>query len=56
MNNRIVRAVSAPLLPAVARRMLTKNLGRDLLEHCAAEMNHLATRLPALHDEFRDLP
>jgi hypothetical protein len=28
-------------------------LGRALLAHCAVEMNHLATFLPALHEEFR---
>jgi DAPG hydrolase PhiG domain len=28
-------------------------LGMALLSHCAVEMNHLATFLPALHEEFR---
>jgi hypothetical protein len=28
--------------------------GQALLSHCAVEMNHLASFLPALHEEFRD--
>ena len=28
-------------------------LGTGLLAHCAVEMNHLASFLPALHEEFR---
>jgi hypothetical protein len=28
-------------------------LGMGLLAHCAVEMNHLASFLPALHEEFR---
>ena len=31
-------------------------LGAALLHHCAAEMNHLATFLPALHEEFAGTP
>ncbi len=30
------------------RRMIPRRLGRDLLVHCAEEMNHLASFLPAL--------
>jgi hypothetical protein len=29
-------------------------LGVALLSHCAVEMNHLASFLPALHAEFHD--
>jgi hypothetical protein len=40
----------------VGRRLFTPNdaSARDLLVHCAQEMAHLATRLPALHEEFGD--
>ena len=31
-------------------------LGAALLHHCAAEMNHLASFLPALHEEFAGTP
>jgi hypothetical protein len=32
----------------VRRMMIPERLGRDLLVHCAEEMNHLASFLPAL--------
>jgi hypothetical protein len=31
-----------------------KNLGVGLLSHCAVEMNHLASFLPALYEEFAE--
>lgn len=31
-------------------------LGAGLLHHCASEMNHLASFLPALYEEFKDTP
>jgi len=30
--------------------------GYDLLFHCASEMNHLASFLPALYEEFKGTP
>ena len=37
--------------PLVRRRMLPGRLGRDLFIHCAEEMNHLASFLPALFEQ-----
>jgi hypothetical protein len=31
-------------------------LGTGLLHHCASEMNHLASFLPALYEEFNGTP
>lgn len=36
----------------VARYSLPLAMGRDLLVHCAMEMNHLASFLPALYEEY----
>jgi hypothetical protein len=33
----------------VAKRAVPITQGRDMVVHCAAEMNHLASFLPALH-------
>ena len=39
--------------PAWVRRLLSpKNLGRDMVVHCALEMNHLARFLPELHAQY----
>ncbi|MEQ3723361.1 hypothetical protein [Alcanivorax sp.] len=35
-----------------AKRAATIENGRDLFVHCAMEMNHLASFLPELHDEY----
>lgn len=43
-------------LPRLGRRLLPRNIGHDLLYHCASEMNHLASFLPALHEEFNGTP
>jgi hypothetical protein len=44
-RNPIDRLLEAPF---IRRRMVPARLGRDLLVHCAEEMNHLAGFLPAL--------
>jgi hypothetical protein len=36
----------------VAKRSLPLSMGRDLLVHCAMEMNHLASFLPALYRDY----
>ncbi len=36
----------------VTRRAVSLSQGRDLLAHCAAEMNHLASFLPALYADY----
>lgn len=45
---RLPARLTAPALPV--------SIGRDMVEHCAAEMNHLARFLPGLWEEFRDVP
>jgi hypothetical protein len=44
--DRAMRPVAARVLGASARS------AQELLVHCAQEMNHLAARLPALHERF----
>ncbi len=43
-----------PLIPsrAIARRAVSLDQGRDLVVHCATEMNHLASFLPALYFDY----
>jgi hypothetical protein len=50
--------VLAAPLAVIARRELraTESDARALLVHCAQEMAHLATFLPGLYAEFRDVP
>ncbi|MDG2304650.1 MAG: hypothetical protein P8R42_08315 [Candidatus Binatia bacterium] len=36
----------------VARRAVSLELGRDMVVHCAMEMNHLASFLPALYADY----
>jgi len=42
-------------VPPQAHQQL-RLIGPDMLYHCAAEMNHLASFLPQLYAEFRDTP
>jgi hypothetical protein len=44
------------MLPGIARRVLPGRIGCDVLFHCANEMNHLATFLPQLYEEFKGSP
>lgn len=45
LGNRIDGILASP---SVRRRTIPRRIGRDLLVHCAEEMNHLASFLPAL--------
>ena len=56
LTNKAVRPLAKPLLPRVAPRLLPTSFGYDLLFHCASEMNHLASFLPDLYAEFKDIP
>ncbi|MGV9802022.1 DAPG hydrolase family protein [Mycobacterium sp. NPDC003449] len=56
LAGRAARLVGAAALPHLAGRMMGANFGHDLAFHCAAEMNHLASFLPDLHEEFKDTP
>lgn len=38
--------------PSVRRRLLPDSAGTALLRHCSEEMNHLATILPELYEQF----
>ena len=46
--NRVVRPVVSRIIGATA------DYARDLMVHCAQEMNHLAGFLPALYEQFGD--
>lgn len=56
LTRRSARQFANAALPRIGRRLLPRNIGHDLLYHCASEMNHLATFLPALYEEFRGTP
>ncbi|OLR93922.1 hypothetical protein BJP25_15830 [Actinokineospora bangkokensis] len=51
-----VRTAANLVIPHLGKLLIPASLGRDLLHHCAAEMNHLAGFLPRLHEEFRGTP
>lgn len=38
----------------VTKRLVDRNLGRDMVIHCGMEMNHLASFLPALYSDYHD--
>ena len=46
--NRVVRPVVSRIIG------VTADYARDLMVHCAHEMNHLAGFLPALYEQFGD--
>jgi hypothetical protein len=50
-----LRVTAGRLLPAVAARKVSE-FGPVMVQHCAQEMNHLASFLPQLYEEFRDRP
>lgn len=56
MTTNVGRLALGPVVSAAARYAASNRLGRDLLHHCATEMNHLAGFLPDLYAEFRDTP
>ena len=45
------RALSSDL---IFDRIVTQDLGRDMVVHCGMEMNHLASFLPALHADYHE--
>lgn len=50
------RAAVRPALPRLGAQLANPSTSKDLLFHCGQEMNHLAQFLPALFEEFKDLP
>ena len=56
LNSRLVAAAANAVLPRVVRRVAPARIAHDVLFHCASEMNHLATFLPQLYDEFNGSP
>ncbi|WP_132992696.1 DAPG hydrolase family protein [Gordonia zhaorongruii] len=55
LANPLTRKVGRAPIAKVGRQDL-RVFGPDMLQHCAQEMNHLATFLPSLYEEFRDIP
>jgi DAPG hydrolase PhiG domain len=56
LNNPAARTLLTPLLPRVSHRLVPRTIGHDLLFHCASEMNHLASFLPELYEQFHNTP
>jgi hypothetical protein len=56
LTQRPARHVANLVLPRLAAKLLPATIGHDLLFHCASEMNHLASFLPALYEEFNGTP
>lgn len=50
-----VRVMAPHALSRMARQDL-RVFGPDMMQHCAQEMNHLASFLPRLYEEFSDIP
>ncbi|GAA0949710.1 hypothetical protein GCM10009554_48680 [Kribbella koreensis] len=56
LTGRTARKLGGSALPRLGRKVLGPTFGQDLLYHCGAEMNHLASFLPQLHEEFNGTP
>ncbi|MFE9252769.1 DAPG hydrolase family protein [Streptomyces sp. NPDC007088] len=56
LTKRAARKLGNSALPHLGGRALGPTFGQDLMYHCGAEMNHLASFLPQLHEEFRGTP
>ncbi|MDD9966737.1 MAG: hypothetical protein OXR73_10950 [Myxococcales bacterium] len=56
LTSKIGGAALSPLVSMSVRLAIRDQMGRDLLEHCGSEMNHLAAFLPELYAEFKDAP
>jgi len=56
LTSRAGRNALKPVIAAISRHQMGNHLGRALVNHCATEMNHLATFLADLYAEFRDYP
>lgn len=55
LSNPLVRSVANRILPHVTGQKL-EQFGPRMLHHCAQEMNHLSTFLPALYERFKGTP
>jgi len=55
LSNPVVKSIADKVLPHVAGQKL-EHFGPRMLNHCAQEMNHLATFLPALYERFSGTP
>ncbi|MFJ2241841.1 DAPG hydrolase family protein [Streptomyces sp. NPDC087859] len=56
LSGKAGRKLGNSALPRLSKRVIGPTFGQDLLYHCAAEMNHLASFLPSLHGEFNGTP
>lgn len=50
------RGIARGLVPTLVANMISPSLGTDMIHHCAAEMNHLASFLPELFEAMRGTP
>jgi hypothetical protein len=55
LTHPLIRSVANKVLPHIAGEKLD-SFGPRMLHHCAQEMNHLSTFLPALHERFAGTP
>ncbi|MGC0398006.1 hypothetical protein RKD27_000650 [Streptomyces sp. SAI-126] len=56
LRGKTARKLGDSALPRLGKKALGPTFGQDLLYHCGAEMNHLASFLPHLHEEFNGTP
>ncbi|MFB6790382.1 DAPG hydrolase family protein [Streptomyces olivaceus] len=56
LTGRAARTVGDTMVLHLISKVMGPNVGHDTAYHCASEMNHLASFLPDLHEEFSDTP
>ncbi|WP_432022605.1 DAPG hydrolase family protein [Streptomyces parvus] len=56
LTGKASRKLGDSVLPRVIPKVIGPTIGYDMAFHCASEMNHLASFLPALHAEFNGTP
>ncbi|MFF1920191.1 DAPG hydrolase family protein [Streptomyces sp. NPDC058221] len=56
LTGKASRKIGDTVLPRVISKAMGPNVGYDMAVHCASEMNHLASFLPDLHQEFNGAP
>lgn len=56
LTGKASRKLGDAVLPRVISTVMGRTVGYDMTVHCAAEMNHLSSFLPELHQEFKGTP
>ncbi|OZM74688.1 hypothetical protein CFN78_00085 [Amycolatopsis antarctica] len=56
LTRKASRKLGGTVLPHAGTKVMGPTIGYDMTFHCAAEMNHLASFLPSLHEEFNGTP